>query len=189
MSHLLAFVVRARTATYAYIGGHPLSESYGRSQLRRMTSIIQDSPRKIVRDLGTKGDLTMYELRDIFTESFVLYDNAKRKAVAFAIVDELGYRPGYKSLNALYVDKAYRGQKLATVLHLGALHVHKKLMSDTTMAMGALNAFRSLEKHGYKIKMFDTRNRRPVPFVWGPDGIPEVDGQTIEESDDFALYV
>lgn len=189
MSHLLAFASRPRRQVRAYVGGQPITDSYGKVQLKRLTKMILEEPKKIKRDLGTKGNFTMYEVHTIVQEIFLIYDIKAKKVVAFAMLDSLKYRPKYKTLTTLYVVKAYRGLKLATILHLGALHVHKKLMSDTTMALGALNAFRSLEQHGYKVKMFDTEERVTVPFEWGTDGIPTVDGGSIEESDRYALYV
>jgi len=131
----------------------------------------------------------MYELSDTLDRVFVIYSNELEKAVACGALENAWYRKDYKVMYNLYVDKDYRGLKLATILHLGALHVYKKLMSDTIMAPGALSAFRSLEKHGYKLKMFAINGRTSVPFKWGSDGIPVVDGESIKDTERYALYV
>jgi GNAT superfamily N-acetyltransferase len=188
-SHLLAFAQRARRRLTAKIGDQPLSDSYGRQQIRRYTGFIQKYPARIKQDLGTKDNLTMNLLADGLDRVITLYDNNTQKVVAYGKLEQSAYKPGYQTMYNLYVDKDWRGKKLATVLHLGALHVYKKLMSDTTMAMGALNAFRSLEKFGYKLKMWDTAISKTVPFQWGPDGIPVVDGHSIQDSENYALYV
>jgi GNAT superfamily N-acetyltransferase len=188
-SHLLAFAQRARRRLTAQIGGQPLSDSFGRQQLKKWARIIQTKPKLILHDLGTKDGLTMYELYDTMDRVFVIYDNENKKAVAYGALERSWSRPEYKTMYNLYVDKDWRGKKLATVLHLGALHVYKKLMSDTTMAMGALNAFRSLEQHGYKLKMWDTATNKTVPFQWGSDGVPVVDGHSIKDAENYALYV
>lgn len=188
-SHLLAFAQSARRRLEANIGGQPLSDSYGRQNLKKYTRIIQKTPRLIKNDLGTKNGLTMYELYDTLDRVFVLYNSDTQKAVAYGALENSWAKPGYKTMYNLYVDKEYRGKKLATVLHVVALHVYKKLMSDTTMAMGALAAFKSLEKFGYKLKMYDTHTGQTVPFKWGADGIPTVDGHSIENSEKYALYV
>ena len=89
----------------------------------------------------------------------------------------------------LYVDSSQRGKGLANVIHLGAAHVYKQLESDTAMSMGALKAFKSLERFGYKLKLLDTDTGKTVAFKWGAEGIPVVKGQSIENADNYALYV
>ena len=189
MSHLAAFARTARRQVRAIIEKQPLSDTRGRELLRRYTRIIKKTPRLIKNELGSQGGLTMYELSDTLDRVFVLYSTELEKAVAYGALENAWYRSGYKVMYSLYVEKEYRGLKLATILHLGALHVYKKLMSDTIMAPGALNAFRSLEKHGHKIKMYDIEERATVPFKWGADGIPMVEGESIERSERYALYV
>lgn len=189
MSHLLAFAQTARRRLHGKVGGQPLSDSYGRQQLKRFGRIIQKTPNLIRAELGTQDGLTMYELSDVTDRVFVLYNGEQQKVAAYGKLENAYYRKGYKVMYNLYVDTAYRGKKLATVLHLGALHTYEKLMSDTTMSMGALSAFKSLQQHGYKLKMFDIEEGSPVPFKWGANGIPTVDGHSIEDKENYALYV
>lgn len=191
MSHLLTFarVARQRLRVQAKIGGQPLSDSFGRSELKKYGRIILKKPNLVKHELGTQNGLTLLEVYDTLDRVIVLYNAETEKAVAYGKLEDSPYRRGYKVMYNLYVDKDYRGQKLATVLHLGALHIYKRLMSDTTMAMGALMAFRSLEKFGYKVRMWDIASNKAVPFTWGSDGIPLVHGQSIEQAENYALYV
>lgn len=188
---LVSFVrtARRRLQLEAKIGGQPLSDSFGRSEMKKYARMIQKYPRLISNNLGTQEGLTLLEIHDTVDRVFALYDEETQKVVAYGKLENSPYRRGYKTMYNLYVNKDYRGRKLATVLHLGALHVYKKLMSDTTMAMGALQAFKSLEKFGYKLRMWDTSTDRSVPFQWGSDGVPVVDGHSIADAENYALYV
>lgn len=173
--------------TQAGISEQPLSDSYGKQQCRRYTQFIQKYPNKINKDLGTANGLTLYYLSDGLDRVLALYDQTK--VVAYAKLEDSPFDMTRKCLYNLYVAKDFRGKSLATVLHLGALHVYKKLMSDTTMALGALKAFKSMERYGYRLKMLDTKSGKTVPFKWGSDGIPVVDGESIEDAEHYALYI
>jgi GNAT superfamily N-acetyltransferase len=168
------------------IGGQPLSDSYGRAQCKYFARLIGKA--SVHKDeLGTANGLTLLHFKDGMDQIFALFDGAA--VVAYGKLEHSVFDESRYCMYNLYVDHAYRGKKLATVLHLGALHVYKKLMSDTCMALGALNAFRSLEKYGYKLKMLDTKTDKTVPFKWGADGIPVVNGKSIEDSENYALYI
>jgi len=196
MSHLLSFVQRSRLQAalrtqeevISKIGGQPLSDSFGREQMKKFTRVIQTKPKLVKKDLGTSKGLTMNMLDDTTDHVVTLYDDDLQKVVAYGKLEDSPYSNRYRMYN-LYVDKDWRGKGLATVLHLGALHVLKHLESDTTMAVGALKAFKSLEKFGYKVKMFDTDTGKTVPFTWGPSDVPVVNGHSIEDEEHYALYV
>jgi predicted GNAT family N-acyltransferase len=145
-----------------------------------------NNPGLIQEDLGTKDGLHMRLIKDTLDRVVTIDDGTK--VIAYGKLERSPYSQRWRMYN-LYVDKAWRGKKLANVIHLGAVHVYKHLESDTTMSMGALKAFRSLESFGYKLKMLDTETNKTVPFTWGPDGIPEVDGNSIEDAENYALYV
>lgn len=196
---LLSFVVRSRmkrrrvrasTEVISKIGGEPLSDSFGREQCRKFTRTIFKhaikNPGLIKEELGSKDGLNMKLIADTL-DRVVTLDNGE-KVIAYGKLEKSPYSTRWRMYN-LYVDKAYRGLKLANILHLGAVHVFKHLESDTTMAVGALRAFKSLERYGYKIKMLDTDSGSTVPFTWGPNDIPVVDGKSIEEAENYALYV
>lgn len=168
----------------AKIGGQPLSDSFGRQQLKKFGGMIQKG--KTEHELGTKDGLTLYELKDGVDRVFAIW-NGERIA-AYGKLEDSPYSNRWRMYN-LYVDPQFRGLKLATVLHLGALNRYKHLESDTTMSMGALQAFRSLERYSYKLKMLDTESGKTVPFKWGTDGIPVVNGASIEDAENYALYV
>ena len=195
---LLSFVIRSRARrrvraseeVISKIGGQPLSDSYGRQQLRKFTTTIfkhaVNNPGLIKEELGSKDGLNMKLIADTL-DRVVTLDNGER-VIAYGKLEASPYSKRWRMYN-LYVDKAYRGMKLANVLHLGAVHVYKHLESDTTMALGALKAFKSLEKFGYKIKMLDTSTGETVPFTWGPNDIPVVEGKSIEDAENYVLYV
>lgn len=195
---LLSFVIRSRSRrrirasseVISKIGGQPLSDSFGREQCRKFTRTIFkhaiSNPGLIKEELGSKDGLNMKLIADTLDRVVTLDDG--EKVVAYGKLEKSPYSNRWRMYN-LYVDKAYRGKKLATVLHLGAVHVFKHLESDTTMTLGALKAFKSLEKFGYKIKMLDVDTGSTVPFTWGPNDIPVVDGKSIEEAENYALYV
>ena len=195
---LLSFVTRSRlkrqtrasSEIISKIGGQPLSDSYGREQCKKFTRTIfkhaLKNPGLIKEELGSKDGLNMKLIADTLDRVVTLDDG--QKVVAYGKLEKSPYSNRWRMYN-LYVDKVYRGKKLATVLHLGAVHVYKHLESDTTMSVGALKAFKSLEKFGYKIKMLDTDSRSTVPFAWGPNDIPVVDGRSIEDAENYALYV
>lgn len=195
---LLSFVIRSRARrrvraseeVISKIGGQPLSDSYGRQQLRKFTTTIfkhaVNNPGLIKEELGSKDGLNMKLIADTL-DRVVTLDNGER-VIAYGKLETSPYSKRWRMYN-LYVDKAYRGMKLANVLHLGAVHVYKHLESDTTMALGALKAFKSLEKFGYKIKMLDTSTGETVPFTWGPNDIPVVEGKSIEDAENYVLYV
>jgi len=145
-----------------------------------------NSPGLIKEELGSKDGLNMKLICDTLDRVVTIDDGAK--VVAYGKLEKSPYSNRWRMYN-LYVDKAYRGKKLATVIHLGAVHVFKHLESDTTMSLGALKAFKSLEQFGYKIKMLDTDTGKTVPFAWGPNDIPMVDGHSIEDAENYALYV
>jgi hypothetical protein len=171
----------------AAIGGQPLSDSFGRQQLRRYTMFLQKYPNKIEQDLGTKDGLTMHLVHDGLDRVITLSTD-DRKVVAYGKLEDSPFSNRKRMYN-LYVDKDWRGKKLANVLHLGAAHVYKHLESDTTMAVGALKAFKSLERFGYHIKLYDTNTGKTLPFKWGPNDIPEVNGESIADAEHYALYV
>lgn len=195
---LLSFVVRSRLRrrvrateeVISKIGGQPLSDSFGRQQLKKFTTTIfkyaPNNPGLIQDELGTKDGLNMKIIKDTL-DRVVTIDNGT-KVVAYGKLEHSPYSQRWRMCN-LYVDKAWRGKKLANIIHLGAVHVYKHLESDTIMSVGALKAFRSLESFGYKLHMLDTETSKTVPFVWGPDGMPEVDGHSIEDAENYALYV
>jgi GNAT superfamily N-acetyltransferase len=174
----------------AKIGGQPLSDSFGRQQLKRYTTTIfkhaVNNPGLIQQDLGSKDGLNLKLVSDV-TDRVLTLDDGQR-VVAYGKLEHSPYSKRWRMYN-LYVDKDYRGKGLANVLHLGALHVYKHLESDTCMAVGALKAFKAMERFGYKIKMLDTKNGKTVPFKWGADGIPVVEGRSIEDSENYALYI
>lgn len=192
MSHLRAFVQRsilrrenmAATEVISKIGGQPLSDSMGREECSRFIRIIERYPDKIKHELGSKNGLTMRMLKYGTDDIFTLDDGDE--VVAYAKLE-----PGIKSrrLYNLYVRTEWRNKGLASVLHLGALHIFKHLESDSTMAMGALKAFKSLAKFGYKIKLRNTHTGETVPFTWGPNDIPITQGKSIENSENYVLYV
>lgn len=191
---LLSFVARARvrrvSKVVSKIGGQPLSDSFGREQCRKFTRTIfkyaLKNPGLIKEELGSKDGLNMKLIVDTLDRVVTVDDGDK--VVAYGKLEKSPYSKRWRMYN-LYVDKAYRSKGLATVLHLGAVHVYTHLESDTTMSLGALKAFKSLERFGHKIKMLDTDTGHTVPFVWGSDGIPMVDGHSIEEAENYALYV
>ena len=197
-SHLEAFVTRrrmqrvinAQTEVISKIGGQPLSDSFGRQNLKKFTRVIfikaLKEPSLIKKELGSKNGLNMKLIYDGLDRVVTVDDG--EKVVAYAALEDSRWS-NRKTLYNLYVDKDWRGKGLATVLHLGALHVYKHLESDSTMAMGALKAFKALEKFGYKVKMLDTKTGSPVAFKWGHDDIPTVDGESIAEKEQYVLYV
>jgi hypothetical protein len=192
MSHLRAFVQRsvlrrenmAATEVISKIGGQPLSDTLGMHECRRLAYTMRKHPERLKHDLGSKNGLTMRMMTDKGDDVFTLDDGDE--VVAYAKLE-----PGIESrcLYNLYVRAEWRNKGLASVLHLGALHVFKHLESDSTMSMGALKAFKSLAKFGYKIKLRNTKTGETVPFVWGPNDIPATRGKSIEDSENYILYV
>lgn len=178
--------INAGARLKAAIGGQPLSDSLGRFQLKRYGHVLQKYPNLVLKELGSKDGLTMNLIADTVDRVITLSTDDK-KVVAYGKLEHSPYSRRWRMYN-LYVDKDWRGKKLANLLHLGAVHVFKHLESDTTMAMGALLAFKSLERYGYKLKLMNTSGKT-VPFTWGPDGIPVVNGHSIEKEDKYALYV
>lgn len=174
----------------AKIGGNPLSESYGRQKLKKFTTTIfkyaPNNPGLIKQDLGSKDGLNMKLISDTLDRVVTIDDG--QKVVAYGALEDSPYSNRKRMYN-LYVDASQRGKNLATMLHLGALHAFKHLESDTCMAMGALKAFKAMERYGYKLKMLDTEADKTVPFHWGSDGIPVVDGRSIEDAENYALYI
>lgn len=195
---LLSFVIRSRarrrvraaSEVVSKIGGQPLSDSFGREQCRKFTRTIfkhaTKNPGLIKEELGSKDGLNMKLIVDTLDRVVTLDDG--ENVVAYGKLEKSPYSNRWRMYN-LYVDKAYRGKKLATVLHLGAVHVFKHLESDTTMSLGALKAFKSLEHFGHKVKMLDVDTGETVPFTWGPTDIPVVEGRSIEDAENYALYV
>jgi GNAT superfamily N-acetyltransferase len=93
-------------------------------------------------------------------------------------------------IRSLFLLPEYRGKKLGTVLYLGGLHAFKHLVSDTSMSIHAVRTWKSLEKFGYKVRLFNTTLQQKVNFSWGSDGIPEVNNTSIEKiKDEFVLYI
>lgn len=173
----------------AAIGGQPLSDSFGRQQLKHFTNRIFKHALKtpgLFKDLGSKDGLNMKFLPDGLDKVVTIDDGTK--VVAYGKLEKSPFSSRWRMYN-LYVDKDWRGKKLANLLHLGAVHMFKHLESDITMAVGALKAFKSLERFGYHIKLYDTNTGKTVPFKWGPDDIPEVNGDSIEDQEHYALYV
>lgn len=197
-SNLAAFVSRRRiqralnasTEVISKIGGQPLSDSFGRQQLKKYTRVIFDyakrNPGLIKQDLGSMNGLNMKLIADTLDRVVTIDDGTK--VVAYGALEN-SHWSNRKTLYNLYVSKDYRGQGLASAIHAGAAHVYKHLESDSTMAMGALKAFKSLEKLGYKVKMLDTSTGETVPFTWGPKDIPIVGGASIEDEHRYVLYV
>lgn len=197
-SNLLAFVQRrqlmrllnASTEIISKIGGQPLSDSFGRQNLKKFTRVIfkyaTKNPGLIKQELGSKNGLNMKLIYDGLDRVITIDDG--EKVVAYGALED-SHHSNRKRMYNLYVAKEWRGKSLATVIHLGALHAYKHLESDSTMAMGALKAFKGLEKFGYKVKMLNTDTGKTVPFQWGRDDIPVVDGDSIAEKENFVLYV
>lgn len=167
----------------------PISNNRGNSRCNYYTHQLELGTYN-VRSLGERGGLTLVWFNGPMGPVFLLHKEGK--VVGYAELDSAVHvgmeRRFYVS--QLFIKTAYRGKKLATVLHLGALHVFGKLASDTSVAIGAVAAFHSLEKYGYKVRMLDTDTHKNVPFTWNEFGVPVVHGKPMTELEtDFVLYV
>lgn len=173
-----------------------ISEQAGKKHCTTYTRELQKSP-KLFKTLGTKDGIEMMVMKDTPFQTIVMVDNAE--VIAYLeLVEASGtsYSKYYRALRGkyyiaaeLFITTPYRGKKLATALHLGAMHVFKKLASDINMAVGAFTSFKSLEKFGYNLGLMNGTEGKAVDFTWGADGIPEIDGKLMTDiDDDFFLY-
>lgn len=141
--------------------------------------------------LGVQNGLELGWFRKTYGPLYCLRDVATGDIVAYAELNDakiFGLKGYYVA--ALFVKTAYRGKGLATVLHLGCLHVLKQLTSDVHMALGAVASFQSLQKYGYKVQVFNVDQGIFVPFTWGADKVPVIGGKSMQEYDDeFVFHV
>ncbi len=172
-----------------------ISNSAGMSHCKRYTKAFAKY-RKQFQSLGAKGGLELFLYKDTPFKTMVLVSGAE--VVAYLELNKAGDSDNatwysdllsYYIVAELFIAPKFRGLKLATVLHLGAAHAVKKLVSDINMAEAALHSFKSLEKYGYKMGLYNGSKSKKVAFTWGSDGVPVVGGQSIEDLDDnFVLY-
>ncbi len=173
-----------------------ISEQAGKKHCATYTKELQKSP-KLFKTLGTKDGIEMMVMKDTPFQTIVMIDGTEVVAYLELVEAHLSsYSHHYRALKGkyyvaaeLFITTPYRGKKLATALHLGAMHVFKKLASDINMALGAFTSFKSLEKFGYALGLMNGTEGKPVEFTWGADGIPVVDGKPMTDiDDDFFLY-
>jgi GNAT superfamily N-acetyltransferase len=86
----------------------------------------------------------------------------------------------YKTVASVYLDPSYRRKGLGTVLYLGAIRAFTEVRSGSSISIYAVRTWRSVSKY-HKVDLLESRTGKSVPYIWGPDGIPSVDGKPIDE--------
>lgn len=163
----------------------PISNAAGKHYCRLYTELSRTK----WNSLGIKEGLELGWFMKVYGPLYCLRKADTGEVVAYAELNtatNMGLKGYYVA--ALFVTTEYRGKGLATVLHLGCLHVLKRLTSDETMAMGALSAFKSLTKYGYTVRLFDTSNKKFVRFTWGADKIPVINGKSMQDYDEYFVF-
>lgn len=139
------------------------------------------------RSLGTKNGINLGYLRS--TDTLILFDVTTETAIGYLELTRID-EPAPFYVNSVFVAPEFRGQKLGTVLYLGALNVHPHLASDGLIGIDALRTWKSLIKFGYDVKMWSNTFGRPVDFKWGPDGIPVIGGKPMnKQQEEFVFYI
>ena len=149
------------------------------------------------KSLGAKDGFEMFVFKDPPFQTIVMVTN--NEVIAYLelakVHDSAKFRwyaklpSKYFIVSELFIHPDFRGQKLGTVLHLGAAHAVKWLASDIDIAKAAFMAFKSLDKYGYKLGLYNGSTGTPVDFKWGADSIPVIDGKSMEDLDNnFVLY-
>ena len=173
-----------------------ISDTAGNKHCATYTKELRNSP-KLFKSLGIKDGVEMMIFQDPPFQVLVMVKNDEVIAYLELVDSSLtSYSHFYKALKGkyyvaaeLFIEKHYRGMKLATALHLGAMHVFKKLASDINMAIGAFTAFKSLEKFGYTLGLINGTEGKVVDFTWGADGVPMIEGNSMTDlNDNFFLY-
>lgn len=173
-----------------------IGDQAGMKRCKAYTKDFDKQPKQFT-SLGAKDGIEMFLFKDLPFQTIVMVDDKTVVAYLELVrVRDSSNSEWYEMLSQeyyviaeLFIAPAYRGKKLATVLHLGAMHTMKHLVSDINMAVGALVSFKSLEKYGYKIGIINSSEKKKVDFEWGSDGVPEIDGKSMESYKDiFILY-
>lgn len=165
---------------------NPISDSAGSAVCQRRTEFLLLPSNKRHTSLGIKDGIELlavgqsFVLRDLNSQ-VVGYLDTSRECLVPKVIE---------AVSATFILPKYRGRKLGTVLYLGALHVFKRLASDSTIAPSAVMTWRSLEKFGYTVKLWCVTHDRRVDFEWGANGLPVVWGKPMDKlREEFVFYV
>ena len=169
-----------------------IDDSTGKLKIKQLAPNLKYSSAK---HMGTVDGLDLYQIPDGIDRALVLRD--VKKVIGYFVLRPVKFMHGYTNFPAacmvayeLFLLKPYRGRKLASSLFEEAMKITKHLVSDTAIALGAAKAFMSLAKHGHKIKLIDMITNKQVPYTIGADGLPEVDGKSMQSyTQDFVFYI
>lgn len=154
---------------------NPISNSGG---IRHCKDFEKEIRKTTIVDLGTANGLQMLwftwvnpvvALREVDTQQVIGYMELDKADPAWG----LKYR--YYQAGVFIVPK-YRKRGLGTVLYLGALHAFDHLISDPIIGIDAVRTWKSIEKYGYKVRMWDAEQHVGLNFTWAPDGQPLIAG-------------
>lgn len=168
---------------------NPISDSGG---LRACKEFQKFVAKHSEHDLGSANGLKLswaiwidpvILLRDLSTGNIVGYMELSKADPTWGLK--------YKYYQAgVFIAPAFRGRKLGTVLYLGALHQFGHLISDPIIGIDAIRTWKSIEKYGYDVKLWDTGTRKTLNFTWASDGQPYVNGQPMSAYEsDLLFYV
>lgn len=141
--------------------------------LKRRTSVLPVSYKELV--LTKDGYEVRHQDKGVYSEFVIVKDN---KVLGFiTLVPNLDYA----CIKASFLDRPFRGRGIGIIMYEAAIKKHKRVMSDSTLSRHAVGVWHSLQKGGYKVKLMNTVSQQDVKFRWGSDGVPRVDGESIEK--------
>lgn len=144
-----------------------------------------------LENLGTKDGLTLWMTQDPDHTLLFLKDDKTDLTVGYMLINPEREVPGVKNVvGGIYLKKPYRSRGLGTVFYLAAIRKLKALSSDGNIGLAAVRTWRSLEKYGYRVRLWCTSVDQEFNFTWGPDSIPVVDGVTIaKQREQYVLFI
>lgn len=131
--------------------------------------------------LGSKNGLDLFYITSRNKERFVYLKHEEDYIGMICLTgrkkDELGYCVG-----AVYLDPAFRGRGLGTVLYLGAIHRLKRIHSSTCIGEMAVRTWRSLGKY-HDLKIYDAYEYgQPKKYKWESNRrYPKIEGKRMNE--------
>lgn len=164
--------------------GENVDKKSGALFLRRMQRDLQAAKRP--KSLGTKDGRTLWSfLTPYHDPAFMLVEghSLDGKPIGGLLTTNLG------KIDTVFVDPAFRGKGLGTVLYLGAIHELGSIRSSTYIGTMAVATWKAISKYYHvRLERLGSGKPVPVPFEWGSDGIPVVDGKPITKLKDSFIF-
>jgi hypothetical protein len=170
------------------ISNETVQDKDGTKNCKKLTVSVQKYPR-LYTTVGSQSNIELLRSSHVFQTLLLVKEG---KVIGYMELQN-NYYDGLTVkyvVHSVYVEPTYRGQRLGIVLYAGAIHCFKHIASDALIAVGAVRTWHSLAKLGYRVKMWSSSFDCPKQFTWGDDGIPVIDGKSIERtSEEFIFYV